>query len=177
MTVGIFNSLNANATTPLPANQGGTGQSNLSGPAVVTVNNSGVFGTSSGTTNSLLTGASSGSVSFSSQAFPVFSASSASSSITGAISTGYVLTGGSLQTLTLPITFAAGNMIAIQGQGAGLWKLGAGASRTIVYLGSTTSSGGSLSAASRYDNILVVGIVANSTWAVFSSSSSGLVVA
>lgn len=165
---------NNNSTTPLGISQGGTNASSFSSGMVydngtsltsfaVSNTNCIVVGTSSAPTTSLTVA-------------PVYS-SSASTAITAANNSGYITTAGTLATVTLPTTFSVGNQFAVQGQGAGKWTLAAGAATTIQYLGSATSSGGSLSAANRYDSIRVIGIVANTTWGVMFATSSGLVVA
>lgn len=94
-----------------------------------------------------------------------------------AVSNGYVNTSGSLCTITLPTTFAVGATVAIQGAGTGLWKLAAGTATTIQFGQTATSSAGSITAAAQYDSIMVIGIVANTTWAVAYCLSANATVA
>lgn len=88
-----------------------------------------------------------------------------------------ITTAGTLTTITLPTSFSVGNHFCVQGQGSGLWKINAGTGRTIQFLGSATSSGGSISASGQYDVVRLIGVVANSTWSVVFASTSGFVIA
>jgi len=93
-----------------------------------------------------------------------------------AIDTGYVSNSAGLLTFTLPTTFAVGDEIAVEGLGAGGWKVTAGAATTIKLGSQTTSSAGSLASVAASDNIYITGIVANTTWRVRSTNSAGLTI-
>lgn len=96
---------------------------------------------------------------------------------TAVIGNGYITDNAGLVTVTLPATFVLGAMVRIVGLGAGGWRLAAGASDIIRYGSSVTSAGGSLSSTNQYDTVTVVGMVANTTWTVIESVSTGLTVA
>lgn len=90
---------------------------------------------------------------------------------------GYINDNASLTTITLPAVSNEGDVIAVQGSGAGGWSLVANTGQVIHVAGSPTSSGGSVSSANRYDAIEVVCIVANTSWGVKSSSTAGFTIA
>jgi hypothetical protein len=166
------NIANENGATPLSVAQGGTNQSSYFKGAIRFI--AGNFATSAtNIQNTPYTGANS--LSSRSGQSPVFSGSS-STAISASNLQGYITTAGTLATITLPTSFAVGEQYAVQGQGAGKWTLKAGTGTTIQFLGSATSSGGSIAAAGRYDAVLVVGIVANTTWAVLNACTSGFVI-
>ena len=96
---------------------------------------------------------------------------------TAVVNTGYIPTNAGQTTITLPVTAPAGSIVTIQGYGAAGWVLAAGTGQTIQYGQQATSSGGSLTSAHQYDSVEVVCIVANTTWGVRFSLSTGLTVA
>lgn len=93
---------------------------------------------------------------------------------TAVVSNGYIIGNASQTTVTLPVTAALGSLVSVQGKGAGGWILAAGTGQTIQMGQTVTSTGGSFTSAALYDNIQVVCITANTTWAVLSALSSGL---
>lgn len=92
------------------------------------------------------------------------------------IDSGYVANSAGVLTFTLPATAAVGDVIAVEGLGAGGWVVTANAGQTIKIGTSTTSSGGSLASVAASDNIYVVCIVANTTWRVRTTNSTGLTI-
>lgn len=94
-----------------------------------------------------------------------------------AVNNGYVTNNAGAVTVTLPTTFAVGDVVEIKGLGAGGWVLAAGTATTIRLGSSVTSSAGSLTSANRYDSIKVVGLEANTTWSADYAFSAGLTVA
>jgi hypothetical protein len=80
-------------------------------------------------------------------------------------------------TITLPASCAVGDIVAVEGLGAGGWILAANTSQTIKIGSGTTSSGGSLTSAAASDNVYVTCIVANTTWRVRTTNSAGLTIA
>ena len=84
------------------------------------------------------------------------------------VNRGYIPLNSSLTTITLPATAAVGDVVAITGYGAGKWKLAQNASQLVHFqsLVSTTGTGGSISATTQYDCIVVRCVVANTTWVV-----------
>lgn len=88
-----------------------------------------------------------------------------------AMGNGYYANNAGLVTFTLPATFAVGEVIAVMGQGAGGWKIAQNASQIIRFGDqfSATGTGGSWSSSQQYDNIVLVGMVANTTMAVRSA--------
>lgn len=92
--------------------------------------------------------------------------STAATPVTGAINNGYILTAGSLQTVNLPGTFAIGSVIALEGDGAGGW-LAQAAGGTNIIMGTTVGTAtGSVASTNRYNNVYLLGLVANTTWKV-----------
>ena len=91
-------------------------------------------------------------------------------SISGAVGNGYILTNASTSTVTLPTTFAVGDRIAIAGQG-GAWICALGASTNIKAFGNTYTT--SLASTNTNDTLALVGIVANTTWAIQSMITTG----
>jgi hypothetical protein len=94
-----------------------------------------------------------------------------------AVNNGYVTNNAGLVTVTLPTTFAVGDTVEILGLGAGGWRLAAGTATTIRMGSSVTSSAGSLSSVNQFDTVKVTGLVANTTWSVDYTLSTGLTVA
>ncbi len=97
---------------------------------------------------------------------------------TAVVNSGYIANNAALVTITIPSTAAVGDIIRVQGKGAGLWKLAQNASQTI-HLGnvdSTAGVGGSVTATNRYDAIELLCITANNEWATLSSTGSFTVV-
>ena len=107
---------------------------------------------------------------------PVLWVANGSSSTNATVGAGYITTSSSLQSFNLPLSFSVGQKVGIVGEGSGGWKLFAHSGTTIQFGTAATSSGGNLSSTNRYDNCIVIGVVANTTWAVLSSLSSGLTV-
>lgn len=94
-----------------------------------------------------------------------------------AVNNGYVTNNAGAVTVTLPTTFAVGDVVTVKGLGAGGWVLAAGTATTIRMGTSVTSSAGSLTSANQYDTVKVTGLVANTTWSVDYALSAGLTVA
>jgi hypothetical protein len=176
------NSGNNNSSEPMIVPQGGTGVAtwgNTVSAVCTGTSSTGALVAAGGSivANALLmAGGGSTEPSFTTGGSPIWS-SNGTASITGAICHGYITTNASLATITLPTSFAVGTQIGVQGTTSGLWKLQAGTATTIKYLGQTTTSAGSLTATGQYDNCVVIGIVANTTWAVLTATTSGLTVA
>ena len=94
-----------------------------------------------------------------------------------AVNTRYIVANAGQTTITLPTTFAIGDVVIIKGLGAAGWILQAGAATTITIGQSVTSSAGSLTSAGNYDTVQASGLVANTTWSVDYVLSTGLTVA
>lgn len=101
----------------------------------------------------------------------------AGTSQNAAVNNGYVVGNAAQTTITLPATFAVGDVVIIKGFGAAGWILAANTGDTIQLGQSATSSGGTLTSAANFDTVQVTGIVANTTWSVDYVYSSGLTVA
>jgi hypothetical protein len=177
------NTLLDTGTVPIPVPDGGTGLATGTtayAPVCTGTTATGAFqAASTGLSNSgyvLTSNGASSLPSFQAAGGGMSWAANSNTSITGATASGYITTAGSLATITLPTTFAVGTQIGVQGQGAGGWNLTAGTATTIQYGTQATSSAGSLASTNRYDNCIIIGIVANTTWAVITSLSSGLTV-
>lgn len=90
---------------------------------------------------------------------------------------GYISDNAAQTTVTLPATAAVGDVVAVQGLGAGSWVLTAAAGDTIQVGSSATSAGGTVTSANQWDAIEVVCVVANTTWATRFVLSAGVTVA
>jgi hypothetical protein len=100
-----------------------------------------------------------------------------STGITCAANTAYICTQASLQTMTLSAGPTVGDVVELHGTTTSYWKLAANGGQTIKYLGTTTSSGGSLTCTSQYDCIRVMYIATNIWSVVFASIGSAITVA
>lgn len=89
-----------------------------------------------------------------------------------AVNNGYVCTNASQCVGTLPATAAIGSFVKMVSQGAGGIQMVANTGQTIKGLGSTSTSGGSVTPAAQYDSITAVCIVADTTWSIDSFVSS-----
>lgn len=93
---------------------------------------------------------------------------------------GYIMNnGGSLVTLTLPVTAAAGSLIGIQGASSGGWAVAQNSGQTINIgsVSSTTGVGGSIASTNANDSLLLVCTVANTNFACLGApQSSGLTI-
>lgn len=87
------------------------------------------------------------------------------------VNEGYVANRGTLITFTLPATAALGDIFAIVGKGAGLWKIAQNAGQTIHYgnADTTAGAGGSLAATLQYDCVDLVCITENTDFVVRNS--------
>lgn len=92
------------------------------------------------------------------------------------VENGYIIQNSSLTSVTLPGVAPLGSVVAVQGLGAGGWSLIANAGQVINVGALPTSTAGSVSSTDQWDCIEVVCVVANTTWAMRSSVSSGFVV-
>lgn len=97
-------------------------------------------------------------------------------SATMAANNGYIANNASLVTLTLPSTCAQGQLIYVQGKGAGGWKIAQVAGQTINFgnVATTTGTGGSLASTNQYDSIALLCITANTTFAVLTGVQGNL---
>ena len=82
------------------------------------------------------------------------------------INNGYIIQNAAQTTIILPQTAPIGSIVSIRGLGAGGWILTAYAGQTIKASIVTTSSGGSIISANRYDTVDVICIVADTTWVI-----------
>lgn len=89
---------------------------------------------------------------------------------------GYVISNAGTTTVTLPAIAGVGDVVAVQGKGAGGWILTAGAGQTIQVGSSATSVAGSAASTNRYDSIEVVCITANTLWGTRFAYSAGLTI-
>lgn len=101
----------------------------------------------------------------------------AGTSQAAAVNNGYISGNAGQTTVTLPATAAIGDVVAVEGLGAAGWVLAANTGQTIKIGTGTTSSAGSLTSAAASDNVYVTCIVANTTWRVRSTNSTGLTIA
>ena len=97
-----------------------------------------------------------------------------------AVSNGYVTNNVALVTVTLPSTATVGQIVYLQGSGAGGWKLAQNASQTVVWDAGAvagtniTTAGitGSLASSDRYDSLEVQCITTNTGWVVRNSKGN-----
>lgn len=110
----------------------------------------------------------------------VIVATIAGTSQTAAVNTKYYALNAGQTVVTLPSTYAVGDIIAVIGSTAntGGWRLQAAAGDTIRYLNSTTTAGGTLtSSASAGSTVYIECDVANTSWVVSSTVSVTLTTA
>lgn len=90
---------------------------------------------------------------------------------TAAVNNGYITNNAALVTITLPASFAVGEIVRIAGTGAGLWRLAQNASQQIHFadVSTTAGVGGYLEATHRRDCIELIGTTANTELTVLSS--------
>ena len=84
---------------------------------------------------------------------------------------GYVGTATTLTTITLPSTAAFGTIVEVVGTGTGLWRISQNANQFIKFgiTGTTTGTGGYLSATSQYDCVKLLCTSANTAFVVTSA--------
>jgi hypothetical protein len=87
------------------------------------------------------------------------------------VNKGYLTNNAGLVTVTLPPTFAVGDIIEIAGMGAGGWKLEQNSGQQIHFgdMSTTAGTGGYLSSTHNRDTIRILGCVANTELMVLSS--------
>jgi hypothetical protein len=98
-----------------------------------------------------------------------------------AVNHGYTTNNASLVTVTLPSSAAVGDIVAVQGYGAGGWKIAQNASQEIKInaggvdgLNETTAgTGGSLSSTDIYDSIELICLATNNTWGIRNFKGTG----
>lgn len=83
--------------------------------------------------------------------------------------TGYIANNAAMVTITLPSTFALGDVIEVAGKGAGLFTVAANTGDTISIVGPTaagytTSAGGTLVGNDQYGHLRLIALTANSAW-------------
>jgi hypothetical protein len=91
-----------------------------------------------------------------------------------AVNEHYITNNASLVTVTLPTTAAVGDTLAVQGLGAGGWKIAQNASEQIIWQAggvdgtneTTVGTGGSLASTDQYDAVVLICVVADTTWVV-----------
>jgi len=91
-----------------------------------------------------------------------------------AVNEHYLTNNASLVTVTLPTTAAVGDMLTVQGVGAGGWKIAQNASEQIIWVAggvdgsheTTVGTGGYIASTDRYDAVVLICITADTTWVV-----------
>jgi len=169
-------------TVPISVSEGGTGLATLTTYEIMVSGTTAtgamqqVSGT--GTSGQVLTSAGAG-------ALPTWAnpTSGAYVSIAGttqaaAVNTIYLVANASQTTITLPATAAIGQIVGVDGLGAGGWIVTANTGQTIHFGQTSSSSGGTCTSAANYNAATFRCIVANTTWSVVAAGpSSGLVLA
>ena len=91
-----------------------------------------------------------------------------------AINTPYIANYGSLITFTLPATAALGSIVAVEGKGAGGWKIAQQASQYIRFISvsSVAGTGGSLASTAQYDVVRLKCTTADVGWTVIYSEGN-----
>ncbi len=87
------------------------------------------------------------------------------------VDNGFIANNAGLVTLTLPATGAVGDVIKVDGKGAGGWLIAQNASQTVHFLAQTTTTGvgGSLASTTQFDCVTYRCITANAQWLVESA--------
>ena len=96
----------------------------------------------------------------------------AGAAVAAAADNGYVPTNVGITTFTLPAAAALGTVIEIIGESAAGWSIAQNAGQNVQHgnVSTTPGVGGSLSSTNRYDTVRLICRVANTTWAVTSST-------
>lgn len=87
--------------------------------------------------------------------------------VTAAVNTGYITNNAAQIVYTLPANFAVGDTVRVVGQTASGFQILPGAGDTIEFGNVPVAT--SLTSSNRYDAVELIGIVANTTWAVISA--------
>lgn len=97
---------------------------------------------------------------------------------TMAADNGYVANNAGLVTLTVPVSCAFGKVIAVQGLGAGGWKIAQNAGQTIKFGSSTTTTGvgGSLASTNQNDSVWLLCVNADTDFSVLGGPQGTLTV-
>jgi len=162
------------ATVP----EGGTGLATLTANALYVGNGtSAPSAVSVGTTGQVLQGNTGAAPTWGTPSAGITWTEVTGTSQSAAVNNGYIANNGGLVTVTLPGTFAVGDIVHVVGKGAGLWNITATAGDTIQFGNQASSSGGTVTATNQYDAIQVIGITANTTWACTGVSQGNLTVA
>jgi hypothetical protein len=92
----------------------------------------------------------------------------AGAAVAMAVMHGYINTNAGLTTLTLPAVATVGQVIGIQGEGAGGWIIAQNAGQNIQYgnITTTVGVGGSLASTDLFDSITLMCRVANTSWSL-----------
>lgn len=94
------------------------------------------------------------------------------------VNTVYLIANASQTTVTLPATAAIGQIVGVDGLGAGGWIVTANTGQTIHFGQTSSSSGGTCTSAGNYNAATFRCIIANTAWSVVAAGpSSGLVLA
>ena len=94
-------------------------------------------------------------------------------STNGLVGTGYIANRSStVAQIILPPTFNIGNTIQVMGLGTAGWSLVANVGQTIKFGSVTTITEGSVSSSIQYSNVEVRGLVADTTWTVWSTNDN-----
>lgn len=94
-----------------------------------------------------------------------------------AVNNGYIIGNAGQTTVTLPAVMTVGQAVAVKGLGAAGWVVTANAGQTIQVGQSATSVAGTVTSAANYDVIYLSCLVANTTWSMDSSVTSGFTIA
>lgn len=91
-----------------------------------------------------------------------------------AVNNEYTANNAGLVTLTLPATANPGDMVIVNGKGAGGWTIAQNSGQLIHYgsLVTTTGTGGSLSSTAQWNNVKLKCVTANTTWVVQTSQGN-----
>lgn len=87
----------------------------------------------------------------------------------------YIIGNATQTTVTAPNTAARGSILGVIGLGAGGWILQPGSGQTIIDVTSsgTQTASASITSAEQYDNLIMMCIVANTTWVTLSTKTTG----
>jgi len=185
----LQNVINANASTPLPTLQGGSGVSLPTAHGILVAEGASAFnpivlaagqvliGTTAGDPSAAaLTAGSgisvtsvSGSITIANTAQSLAWVDQTSTPVTMSTNHGYTSDDGATQVVfTLPTTSAIGDMLWVVGKGSGLWQIAQAAGQQIQFgnQATTAGTGGSLTSTLQYDSVHLSCLVANTTWSV-----------
>lgn len=91
---------------------------------------------------------------------------------TAVVNNGYVTYNVALTTITMPLTGVFGDKVLVQGYGSGGWIIQANAGQTLIVGDASSSVAGTIASTSPTDGIVLLCVVADTTWILFGNQTA-----